>query len=319
MAVLVTGGAGFIGRHVVGLLLERGYEAVVVDNLYSPGSAGAAMRLRRLGARVVWGDVSRWETLLHAVGEAGLGRGDVEAVVHLAAVVGVEEAWGRPRLALEVNVEGTLNVLELARLLDAERIVYASSAAVYGEPRYLPIDENHPLEPVSLYGWSKLAGETLLWQYQRAYGLRPAALRLFNVYGPGMRPGPYAGVVYRFIEALLRGEPPVVYGDGEQTRDLVYVGDVAEAMLRAVEAGYTGPANIGTGRETSINQLYRMLCSLLGGGCPEPLHKPPRPGDVRRSVASIRLAEEKLGWKPRTGLEQGLRETIKYYRGRVEP
>nr|WP_052287768.1 NAD-dependent epimerase/dehydratase family protein [Hyperthermus butylicus] len=156
-------------------------------------------------------------------------------------------------------------------------------------------------------------GERLLWRYMRDYGLKPVALRYFNVYGPRMRPGPYAGVVYKFITTLLWGGTPVIYGDGEQTRDFVYVGDVAEANLKALETRYTGPVNIGTGVETNINKLYWLICSLIGR-CPEPRYELPRPGDVRQSKASIRLAWEKLGWKPATSLEEGLRRTIEYYR-----
>ena len=225
------------------------------------------------------------------------------------------EARREPLRAVAVNVLGTANALEAAVRLGARRFVYASSAAVYGglEP---PLREDLEPRPLGLYGETKLAGERLLWGYSREYGLSVVALRYFNVYGPGMRPGPYSGVVLRFVEALLSGGEPVVYGDGLQTRDFVYVGDVAEANLRALESRYVGPVNVGTGRETSILELYRLLCRITRpkGGCPEPRFEPSRPGDVRRSAASTELAKRELGWRARTSLEEGLRKTVEYYR-----
>ena len=253
-----------------------------------------------------------WEKISHYMGP-----GDVEYIVHLAAIVNVMEVYENPRRALDVNVRGTLNILELARRLDVDRLVYASSVAVYGEPKYLPIDEDHPTDPANLYGETKLMGERLLWHYARDYGLHPVALRFFNIYGPRMRPGPYAGVVYKFITALLEKKQPVIYGDGNQTRDFVYVGDAAEAVARALRASYSGPVNIGTGTETSIRRLYKTICSIIGY-CPKPRYEPPRPGDVRRSRASIKLAMEKLGWNPVTSLEEELKKTIRYYTGRLE-
>jgi UDP-glucose 4-epimerase len=302
--VLVTGGAGFIGRHTVRLLLSRGYRVVVVDDLSSGGSPPP-------GAGLVRADVSRWDELWEGL----RGLHGVEAVVHLAAVVSVVEARRRPRRALEVNALGTLNMLEATRRLDASVFVYASSAAVYGEPRRLPVTEDHPREPANLYGDTKLMGEMLVHRYSRDYSLRGVMLRYFNVYGPEMKGGPYAGVIHAFVTSLLRGEPPTIYGDGEQTRDFVYVGDVADANLAAIENQAAGAFNIGTGREVSINTLYRMICSLVGY-CPEPRHGPPRPGDVRRSVASIERAHRLLGWSPRVGLEEGLRRTVEWYRKR---
>jgi UDP-glucose 4-epimerase len=205
-------------------------------------------------------------------------------------------------------------MLELSRKYCVKRLVFASSVAVYGEPQYLPIDEEHPKRPNNLYGLTKLFSEELLWLYRRDYDLRPVALRYFNVYGPKMRPGPYAGVIYKFITSMLRGERPVIYGDGRQTRDFVYVYDVAEANLRALKSRYVGALNIGTGRETSILDLYLKISDILGVKV-EPLWEPPRPGDVRRSRARIELARESIGWSPKVTLEEGLKATIEYYKG----
>ena len=309
--VIVTGGAGFIGSHTVEALVKRGYGVLVIDNLYSGSLSNLSLPC---GSNRVWVelvDIRDWGALLNSA-RKHIGSCDYRGIIHLAAMINVVEVENNPWDALDTNVKGTLNVLELARRLGIERVVLASSVAVYGEPRYLPIDEEHPLEPVNLYGETKLMAERLLWLYARRYGLRPVALRYFNVYGPRMRPGPYAGVIHRFIAALLEGKPPLIHGDGEQTRDFIYVEDVAEANLRALESNYTGALNIGSGRETSINELYQMICSLIGC-CPNPLYTAPRPGDVRRSKASVKKAAEKLGWRPRTGLEKGLTRTIKYY------
>jgi UDP-glucose 4-epimerase len=311
--VIVTGGAGFIGSHTIEALAARGYEVVVVDNLYSSSSDGLKAVIES-GAKFLFGDVSDWRDLARLL--EAVRPGDIAGIIHLAAIVGVMEVARDPWRGLDVNVRGTLGVLELARRLDAERVVFASSAAVYGEPRYLPVDEEHPLEPASLYGETKLMAERLLWRYAREYGLKPVALRYFNVYGPRMRPGPYAGVIHALLSRLLAGQPPIIHGDGEQTRDFIYVADVAEANLKALESGYVGAVNIGAGVETSINQLYKTLCRILGRDCPAPLHTPPRPGDVRRSRAAIGKAMETLGWRPRTSLEEGLAKTLEYYLSR---
>jgi len=305
--VILTGGAGFIGSHTARLLGEKGCRVVVVDIREPPARPAGDTTYLRL-------DVSDWRGLRE--GLAAL-RGDaVDAVIHLAAVVSVEEARRSPRRTVVVNVEGTLNMLEAARLLDARVFVYASSAAVYGEPLRLPVDEEHPLRPINLYGDTKLMGEMLVKRYSSDYGLKAAVLRYFNVYGPGMRGGPYAGVIHAFITRLLRGQPPVIYGDGRQTRDFVHVRDVARANYAALASGAGGVFNIGTGRETSINDLYRILCGIVGR-CPPPVYAPPRPGDVRRSVASIERAAKTLGWRPGIGLEHGLRETVEWYRRRL--
>ncbi len=303
--VVVTGGAGFIGSHTVRLLASRGLGVVALDVAAEPRLPFPP------GVRLVIADVAVWGSLWQHLRPL---RGNLTGIIHLAAVVSIEEARQNPLRALRVNVEGTLNVLEAARRLDVETVVYASSAAVYGEPRYLPVDEAHPRSPANFYGDTKLMGEMLVERYAADYGIRTVSLRYFNVYGPGMRGGPYAGVIHAFIESLLRRKPPTIYGDGEQTRDFVYVEDVAEANYLALVASNTrGTINIGTGVETSINKLYKMICRIVGY-CPEPRRAPPRPGDVRRSVASIEKARHVLGWSPRVSLPEGLRLTVEWYR-----
>ncbi len=308
--VIVTGGAGFIGSATSELLVSKGYFPVIVDNLYSGSIDNISKILKDKKGKLIKVDVSKINEMNEVLKEL---MGEVGGIIHLAAMINLEEVARDPQRALEVNVIGTLNVLELARKYDVERVVYASSVAVYGEPQRLPIDEGHPKKPANLYGLTKLYGEMLLWLYRDLYGLKPIALRYFNVYGPRMRPGPYAGVIYKFIISLLRKEPPVIYGDGNQTRDFVYVGDVAEANVKALESDYVGAVNVGTGNEVSINDLFRMISELIGSSV-KPMRAPPRPGDVRRSRADISLAREKLGWTPRVDLLEGLRRTINYYK-----
>ncbi|HIP57568.1 MAG TPA: NAD-dependent epimerase/dehydratase family protein [Ignisphaera aggregans] len=315
--VVITGGAGFIGSATLEVLLRErsrlGVEMiVVVDNLYSGRLENIEHMLHVEGVKFVNIDVSRAsdvEKLLQLVKEF---RNEV-GILHLAAMVSVDEVYRFPSRAVEVNVVGTINIAEMGRRVDAQRIVYASSVAVYGEPKYLPIDEEHELKPVNLYGLTKLMGEEILWRYFEDYGISVIALRYFNVYGPRMRFGPYASVVHKFIEALLRGSVPTIYGDGEQTRDFVYVYDVAEANLRALESRYVGPVNIGSGVEISINRLYSIVCRAVGT-CPEPRRAPPRKHDVRRSRASIERAKSVLGWMPRIGIEEGIALTVEWYR-----
>ncbi|MCE4614383.1 MAG: SDR family NAD(P)-dependent oxidoreductase [Desulfurococcales archaeon] len=315
MDVIVTGGAGFIGSHTVDLLLSEGYDVIVVDDFYSGSLDNLPRSDGRL--RVLRVDVSDWSVLRGEISRA-VSSGGVVGIVHLAALINIVEVMSNPQRALDVNVKGTVNVLELARLLDADRVVFASSTAVHGEPLYLPVDEDHPLNPANLYGETKVFSERLLDRYRDDYGLKTIALRYFNVYGPRMRPGPYAGVVLAFIEALLKDRRPIIYGSGFQTRDFVYVKDVAEANLLALKTCYTGVLEIGSGVETSIKDLYYMICGVIGS-CLEPEFKPPRPGDVQRSRADIELAWKSIHWKPETGLLDGLRDTVSFYRSRFSP
>jgi UDP-glucose 4-epimerase len=222
-----------------------------------------------------------------------------DAVVHAAAYINVEESWERPYDYMWNNAAATARVAKQCAETGT-RLIYISSAAVYGEPQHLPIDENHPTRPLSPYGLSKLAGE------QVAQMLAPGAavLRLFNVYGPGQT-GPYAGVVSKFIERAKRGLPPVIYGDGTQTRDFIHVADVAQFVEIVLDRGAAGVYNVGTGRAVSIRELAAIVMRLAGLSG-EPLYGPPRPGDIKHSVADVTKAKS-LGWQPQMPLEEGLR------------
>ena len=293
MKVLVTGGSGFIGRHVVQKLLEAGYDVLVYDLKTPP-----------IQIPFIKGDVRDLGSVEDAM------RGS-QLVVHLAAMVSAVEAMENPSKAVETNVIGTFNVVEAARRCGVNKIVYAGSVAVYGEPMYLPIDENHPTIPKNVYGASKLSGESLLACYHGNYGLSYVSLRFFNVYGPCMKPGPYAGVIYKFLERIKERKPLIVEGDGKQTRDFVYVEDVAEAVVKALESEESGVFNVGTGKETSIMELADLLFEITGMNTGIDFSSP-RPGDIRRSRASIEKIGM-LGWKPEIDLREGLKRTVDWF------
>ena len=293
---IVTGGAGFIGSNLVRLLASRGHEVVVFDNL----SSGVRANLDGLDVRFVEGDVRDASAL-------GAAMDGADTVFHLAASVGNARSIEQPIDDAEVNVLGTLQVLEAARRHSVRKVVFSSSAGIFGELKTLPIREDHPVEPDSPYGASKLAAEKQCLAYAKLYSLECVCLRYFNVYGEHQRYDAYGNVVPIFVHRLLRGEPLTVYGDGEQTRDLVAVEDVAEANYRAAAAqGVSGAFNIGSGSRISINALVRTL-SEVSGLSPRVVHGPPRAGDVRHSLADISLAHEKLGYTPTVNLVDGLR------------
>ncbi len=297
--IIVTGGCGFIGYWTIRMLLEEGYRVKVVDNLSRAGMLGET---RKLGVEILRVDVRNYNGLVEAFKGAS-------KVIHLAALISVEESKSKPLLYHEVNALGTLNVLRASVEAGVSRVLYASTAAVYGEPESLPIRENHPTKPLSVYGASKLAGEAYCNAFHHAYGVETVVLRYFNVYGPGQSPE-YAGVIQRFIRRVKEEKPPIIFGDGSQTRDFIHVTDVARANLRALESSVKhGTFNIATGREISIKKLA-ILISEISGVNAEPEYRKPRPCDVKRSYADISTAKKILGFKPEVELEEGLRKML---------
>jgi len=234
-----------------------------------------------------------------------------EAIVHLAALVDVSASLSDPFSDFQVNAQGTLNVLEAARHAGLEKVAYASSAAVYGDPVEIPVNENHPTAPLSPYGASKLTAERYVLLYNSLYSMKNTALRLFNVYGKGQNAAsPYSGVITKFSDALAQDKQPIIYGSGKQTRDFVHVDDVAGAFASALDSqGSSTPMNIGSGKETSVLSLLETMCSLSGKPC-EPQFLPQRKGEIGRSVADYSEAREKLGYCPKMELEQGLKELL---------
>lgn len=302
MKTLVTGGAGFIGSNIVYELLGRGHEVVILDNL----SSGYERNLPRNGRlRFICGDIRDARIVARAVE-------GVEAVFHLAASVGNKRSIDNALLDAEVNVIGTLTVLEASRAAGVKKVIASSSAGIFGQLRHLPIREDHPAEPDSPYGASKLCAEKQCLVYSKLYGMEVVCLRYFNVYGPNQRMDPYGNVIPIFAFAMLRDEQITVFGDGEQTRDFIHVRDVVQANLKALEArGVSGAFNIGSGTSVTINRLVELL-SQAGGLNPRVRYGDPRPGDVRDSIADIGAARSAFGFEPEMALPDGLRNYLNW-------
>jgi len=302
--VLVTGGAGFVGSHVVDRLLAAGHDVDVVDNL-------ATGRRERVPAAARLHVCDLRDARLDAV----LAEAQPAAVVHVAAQAAVSRSVIDPRFDASVNVLGTIALLEACRRAGVRRVVYTSTGgAGYGDTDVTPTPEDHPLRPTSPYGVSKITAERYLECWAGLTAGRAVTLRLANVYGPRQDPAGEAGVIAIFTSRLLTGAPCMVNGDGEQTRDYVYVGDVADAIARAVASPeVVGVANIGTGAETTVNELYRRLARLTGVNRPAE-HGPVKPGEQRRSLLDAARAKSLLGWSATTPLDHGLTQTVAWFR-----
>jgi len=292
LKVLITGGAGFIGGHLAIYLRSRGFDVVVVDNLEK---APMVKAVREAEIPLIIGDLRSNVELPR-----------VDAIVHAAAYIDVAESFEKPYEYIVNNVAATSKIAKIA-FENNSYLVYISSAAVYGNPVYLPIDEDHPRNPLSPYGLSKHLGEQVTEFYGRL-GLKSSVVRLFNVYG-SCQSMEYAGVITRFINRVKRGEPPIIFGDGEQTRDFIHVKDVATFIEAIITRGETGVFNVGTGKATTINLLAELVIKLAGLNL-KPVHGPPRRGDIEHSVANVSKALS-IGWKPRISLEEGLYELLR--------
>jgi nucleoside-diphosphate-sugar epimerase len=306
-SALITGGAGFIGGHLAERLLAEGWSVRVLDDF----SSGRESNLAGCGGRVdlVRGDVCDRDTLARALDGA-------EVVFHHAAVASVPRSVAEPLRTNSVNLGGTLLVLETARAAGVRRVVYAASSAAYGDDPTQPKGESMRATPLSPYALQKFAGEEYCRLYDALHGLETVSLRYFNVYGPRQDPeSEYAAVIPRFVTAALSGAAAEIYGDGEQTRDFVFVGDAVEANLLAADAKTASGrmVNIASGRRTSLNQLWEEICDLVGVTL-DARYAAPRPGDVRDSLASVEQAGKLLGYEPSVDLREGLRQTIESFR-----
>jgi nucleoside-diphosphate-sugar epimerase len=303
---LVTGGAGFIGSNIVDELLRRGHDVIVMDDL----SVGREENLAGVRGKIDFRKQSIRD--LQAVESACSG---VDYVIHLAALASVPRSVKNPVETNAVNIDGTLNVLVAARDRKVRRVVYAASSSAYGEAATLPKVETMPAAPVSPYGVTKYVGELYAQVFGRVYGLGNVSVRYFNVFGPRQDPtSQYSGVLSRFMLAVLRGEQPVIFGDGEQSRDFTFIDNIVDETLRACEAEQASGMvfNGGTGARITLNEVIKVLEKIAGRRI-DPRYDPPRPGDIRHSQADISLARKLLGYQPLVYFEEGLRRTWEWY------
>lgn len=304
MHILVTGGAGFIGSNICKLLLERGHAVRVLDDL----SSGYQQNVDALNVEFIRGDIRDAEAVNRAMD-------GIEGVCHLAASVGNKKSIDDPIGDATANVVGTLNVLEAMRAVGADRISYSSSAGIFGEPQYDPVDEGHPKNPLTPYGSTKLAGENLCFSYMHLYNIRATSLRYFNVYGPHQRYDAYGNVISIFAHLLLESKDLTIFGDGKQTRDFIHVSDIALANVLSLEnTDVSGPINLGTGQELSINALATKMTEMSQAGAAV-AHGPERPGDVRQCTANVARMKELLGIEASTDFETHLREYMTWMEG----
>jgi len=302
MKVLVTGGAGFIGSNIADRLIVEGHEVVIVDDLSTgfrenvhPKATFYRLDIRDPGLAEIFE------------------KEKPEMVNHHAAQIDVRKSVEDPMFDAQVNVLGSINLIQLCAVYGIKKVIYASTGgAIYGEPEYLPADEDHPIRPLSQYGITKHIVEHYLYLYRYNYHLNYTILRYPNVYGPRQDPHGEAGVVAIFTEALFRGKRPTIYGDGTHTRDYVFVGDIVEANLLAMERGDGQVMNLGWGWEVSVNEIFGTLKNHLATDI-EPLYVPERLGEIHRICLDSTKAQKELGWKPQVDLDEGIQRTVEYY------
>lgn len=312
MRILVTGGAGFIGSHIVDALIDRGHRVTVLDNL----SSGQETNLNRR-AKFIKGDITNQKKL-----ESVFKRVEPEAIFHLAAQINVRASVENPILDAECNILGSLRLIDMAAKTGVKKFIFASTGgAMFGDEAPYPVTEDTPITPLSPYGLAKASTEEYLRFYHRTKGLPYIILRYSNVYGPRQNPHGEAGVVAIFTSAIMESSQSLInatiYGDGEQTRDYIYVGDVAKANLAALDSELTeGTFHIGTGKETTVNEIFRLINWQFGKGY-EVSHGPAKAGDVKRSVLDISKAERELGWKPEVAVAEGITATATWFKARL--
>jgi len=312
LKIIVTGGAGFVGSHIVDRILSQGYQVVAIDDLSEGRLENISQHLNKESFKFIEADI-RDSAKVEAIVK------DADAIFHEAAVVSVTRSLENPANTNDVNVAGTLNLLKASLNSNVKKFIYASSCAVYGDAEAPHQSEETPTSPKSPYAATKVAAENYCKTFNRLYGLEAIILRYFNVYGPRQSYRPYSGVITKFIDCLIREEPPVIYGDGEQTRDFVEVSDVVEANMLALER--TGvpsdPINIGVGTATSIKDLADLLIDITGRRDLKPAFDQPRTGDIKHSCADISKARRVLGYEPMVPLREGLVNLLAFTKSRI--
>jgi len=309
MKILITGGAGFIGSHLCEKYTKEGHTVLCLDNFINGNLINIRHLLNYRNFKLINGDIRDFDLLEKIMR-------DVDVVFHLAAQIHVDRSIIEPKLTYEINVLGTQNILEVARMYDVEKIIHASTSEVYGSAQYAPMDEKHPLNAPHPYGASKIAADRMCYAYIQTYGMNICIMRPFNIFGPKQKDSGYGGVISLFTKRVLSNMPPIIYGDGEQTRDYTYIDDIVDAYdLILNNKPIREPINFGTGKEIKIIDLANEIIELCGkGGNIKPVHVEPRPGEVRRLVADISKAKELLGWEPKYTIEKGLRKFIDWYK-----
>ena len=302
MQYLITGGAGFIASHIAEELIHQKHDIILLDDM----SAGNTKNIRP-DAEFIKGSVTN-KALLDEICKTH----DIEGIFHLAAVASVQKSIEDPGLVHEVNATGTLNILTAAKEHSIRKVVLSASAAAYGDNPVFPKREDMLPEPLSPYAVSKITGEMYCRNFADLFGVETVALRYFNVFGPRQDPNAeYAAVIPKFIERIVHGKKPIIFGDGNQTRDFVFVKDVVQANILAMNSHISGLYNIGTGIQTSLNDLAGMVMRAAGVSC-DITYETARPGDIRYSVADISKAGKELGYAPKYSIEDGIRETVEY-------
>ncbi|MHA1372168.1 MAG: NAD-dependent epimerase/dehydratase family protein [Promethearchaeota archaeon] len=307
--ILVTGAAGFIGSNLVDYLLEQNCEVIGLDNMFNGKLDNLEKALKNPKFKFTKGDIRDMDILLQLMK-------DVDIVFHEAAFTSVPQSVLMPQLCNDVNVGGTIALLNAARVRDVEKIVFASSSSVYGDTPTLPKNEEMPLKPISPYGVSKLAGESYMTAFHHIYGMNTTSLRYFNVFGLRQKDSPYSGVIAIFISKIFRGENPTIFGDGTQSRDFTYVKDVIQAnVLAAQSKEAAGMAiNIAAGRPITLNELTKIMLDLCGKPDLEIKYGPPRKGDILHSYGDISLATKILKYKPKYDVISGFKEYLELYK-----
>lgn len=310
MKMLITGGAGFIGSHLCDKYTREGHTVLCLDNFMNTNLINIRHLLSQRNFKLVNGDIRDFDLLENIMP-------GVDIVFHLAAQIHVDRSIVEPKLTYEVNVLGTQNILEASKMYDVQKVIHASTSEVYGAAEYAPMDEKHPLNAPHPYGASKIAADRTCYAYIRTYGMNICVMRSFNTFGPRQKDSGYGGVISLFTKRVLSGIPPIIYGDGLQTRDYTYIDDIIRAydLVLNQNEPMAEPINFGTGREIKIVDLANMIIDLCGkSGKIKPVHVEPRPGEVERLIADTTRARNLLKWKPECALEEGLKRFLDWYK-----
>jgi UDP-glucose 4-epimerase len=308
---LFTGGAGFIGSHLCEKFVSKDYTVFCLDNFLNGNLGNIRPLLSHKNFKLINGDIRNFD-LMEKIVSSG-----IDTIIHLAAQIHVDRSITEPRETYETNVLGTLNVLELARRYDVDKVIFASTSEVYGSAQYAPMDEKHPLDPMHPYGASKLAADRMCHAYIQTYGSNICIARLFNTFGARQKDTGYGGVISIFAKRVLNGRPPIIYGDGQQSRDYLFIEDAVSAYEAIIEYDkpIREPVNFGTGKDVTISLIANKIIELFGAKKKiKPVFVAPRPGEVIRLIADNRKAKKLLGWQPKYDFDQGIEKFVDWYR-----